>query len=335
LSLSHSNAWSNPSAISAEDAARMAAFLEDRARCPDQVQVNTAVRDVLALRPGERLLEVGCGSGALCRLMVPALHPSGEIIGLDVAPDMIAAARHYAAEAAVPNVAEHPERSSGFLLRSRRMRLAPTRSGLLRLRPGPKTAGTPLTRSVPTLPANEELGERAALRFEVGPAEALPYADGAFDAAFAARLLLHVADPLAVVREMARVVRPGGRVVLMDWDWGTLAVAHTDRALTRRLMDWRCDNHGGDNWSGRKLLDVALAAGLTNVAVTPVATLARDETAALTGSIFRAAEVARNGGAITPAEHDAWVGELRQRLVEGRFVASLVYFVARGEVGGK
>jgi ubiquinone/menaquinone biosynthesis C-methylase UbiE len=331
--MSHSNAWSNPSAISAEDAARMAAFLENRARCPDQVQVNTAVRDVLALRPGERLLEVGCGSGALCRLMVPALHPGGEIIGLDVAPDMIAAAQRYAAEAAVPNMAEHPERSSGFLLRSRRMRLAPTRSGLLRLRPGPKTAGTPLR--TPALPNNEELGKPVSLDFEIAPAEALPYAVGVFDAVFAARLLLHVADPLAVVAEMARVVRPGGRVVLMDWDWGTLAVDHTDRALTRRLMDWRCDNHGGDNWSGRKLLAVALAAGLTHVAVTPVATLARDETAALTGSIFRAAEVARNGGAITPAEHDAWVAELRQRLVEGRFVASLVYFVVCGEVGGK
>ena len=284
--MSHSNAWSNPSAVSAEDAARMAAFLEDRARCPDQVQVNTAVRDVLALRPGERLLEVGCGSGALCRLMAPALAPGGEIVGLDVAPDMIAAARHYAA--ADPSLPSVPFQEKGPL-------------------------------------------ENVRLRFEVGPAEALPYPDGAFDAAFAARLLLHVADPLAVVREMARVVRPGGRVALMDWDWGTLAVDHTDRALTRRLMDWRCDNHGGDNWSGRKLLAVALAAGLTHVAVTPVATLARDETAALTGSIFRAAEVARNGGAITPAEHDAWVGELQQRLAEGRFVASLVYFVVRGE----
>jgi SAM-dependent methyltransferase len=282
--MSHSNAWSNPSAVSAEDAARMAAFLEDRARCPDQAQVNAAVRDVLALRPGERLLEVGCGSGVLCRLMAPALHPGGEIVGLDVAPDMIAAARRYAAD-------------------------------------------------LPPSPAQGEgLGERVALCFEIGPAEALPYPGGAFDVAFAARLLLHVADPLAVVREMARVVKPGGRVVLMDWDWGTLAVDHTDRALTRRLMDWRCDNHGGDNWSGRKLLGIARAAGLPRVTVTPVATVARDETAALTSSILRAAEVARNGGAITPAEHDAWVAELKQRLAEGRFLASLVYFVVRGEV---
>jgi ubiquinone/menaquinone biosynthesis C-methylase UbiE len=334
--MSHSNAWSNPSAVSAEDAARMAAFLEDRARCPDQVQVNTAVRDALILRSGERLLEVGCGSGALCRLIAPALHPGGEIIGLDIAPDMIAAARRFAAQATIPDVAAHPERRPvGFAGHSRRTRLAPTRFSLLRLRSGPNPARASLTRNAPAPPADEGPGKPVALRFEVGPAEALPFDAASFDAAFAARLLLHVDDPRAIVREMARVVRPGGRIVLMDWDWGTLAVDHTDRALTRRLMDWRCDNHGGDNWSGRKLLGYALAAGLTKVTVTPVVTLAHDATAALTGSIFRAAEVARNGGAITPAEHDAWVADLKQRLAEGRFVASLVYFVARGEVGGK
>ena len=214
--MSHSNAWSNPSAVSAEDAARMAAFLEDRARCPDQAQVNAALRDVVSGRPGERVLEVGCGSGALCRLVSPDLRPGGEMVGVDVAPDMIAAARRYA------ETDPH-------------------------------------------------------LRFDVASGEQLPHDAATFEAAFAARLLLHVADPLAVVREMARVVKPGGRIVLMDWDWETLAVTHPDRELTRRLLHWRCDHHGGDNWSGRKLLGYLLDAGLHNPIVIPVVTLAHDE----------------------------------------------------------
>ena len=85
---------------------------------------------------------------------------------------------------------------------------------------------------------------------------------------------------------MARVVKPGGRVVLMDWDFETVAVTHPDRELTRRLLHWRCDHHSGDNWSGRHLLGYALAAGLRDVTVIPVITVARDETAALTGSML-------------------------------------------------
>ena len=218
------------------------------------------------------MVEVGCGSGALCRLLAPDLLPGGELLGVDVAPDMIAAARAAA-------------------------------------------------------------GQQAHMRFEVGAGETLPVEDATYDAAFGARLLLHVADPLPVVAEMARVVKPGGRVVLMDWDFETVVVTHPDRELTRRLLHWRCDHHSGDNWSGRRLLGYALAAGLRDVTVIPVTTVARDEAAALTGSMFRAAEVARNGGAITPAEHDAWVGELQQQLAEGRFLASITYFIVRGNVG--
>ena len=136
------------------------------------------------------------------------------------------------------------------------------------------------------------VGEQAGLRFEVGVGAALSAEDATYDAAFGARLLLHVADPFLVVAEMARVVKPGGRVVLMDWDFETVTVSHPDRELTWRLLHWRCDHHSGDNWSGRRLLGHALGAGLRDVTVVPVVTVARDEAAALTGSMFRVAEVA-------------------------------------------
>lgn len=46
----------------------------------------------------------------------------------------------------------------------------------------------------------------------------LPFLDGAFDAAVGAFVVNHVADPPAALRELRRVVRPGGRVVLSCWD---------------------------------------------------------------------------------------------------------------------
>jgi hypothetical protein len=44
----------------------------------------------------------------------------------------------------------------------------------------------------------------------IGDAHALPFADGAFDAAFSLAVLEHVADPRQVVAEMVRVLKPGG-----------------------------------------------------------------------------------------------------------------------------
>ena len=55
-----------------------------------------------------------------------------------------------------------------------------------------------------------------------GDATALPFAGAAFDAAVTNSALHYLADPAAAVRELARVVRPGGAVVWTDWDGGSL-----------------------------------------------------------------------------------------------------------------
>ncbi|BEL06796.1 class I SAM-dependent methyltransferase [Actinoplanes sichuanensis] len=47
----------------------------------------------------------------------------------------------------------------------------------------------------------------------------LPFADGEFDAAVGNFVVNHVGDPVAAVRELARVVRPGGRVAVTIWPY--------------------------------------------------------------------------------------------------------------------
>jgi len=54
--------------------------------------------------------------------------------------------------------------------------------------------------------------------FRKGDAMALPFADARFDAAVMALVIFFVPDPAKCVAEMARVVRPGGRVVAYAWD---------------------------------------------------------------------------------------------------------------------
>jgi len=71
----------------------------------------------------------------------------------------------------------------------------------------------------------------------VGRAEALPFADGAFDALTVTYLLRYVDDPSATVRELLRVVRPGGVVASLEFHvpparWARRAW----RLYTRRIM---------------------------------------------------------------------------------------------------
>jgi ubiquinone/menaquinone biosynthesis C-methylase UbiE len=55
-------------------------------------------------------------------------------------------------------------------------------------------------------------------KFRQADAQALPFADKSFDAAIMALVISFVPDPLKAVREMARVVHPGGMVATYMWD---------------------------------------------------------------------------------------------------------------------
>ncbi len=59
-------------------------------------------------------------------------------------------------------------------------------------------------------------GLTAAINLDQVDAKALPYAAGMFDAVISNSLIHHIPKPLAILREVVRVVRPGGRVFLRD-----------------------------------------------------------------------------------------------------------------------
>lgn len=66
--------------------------------------------------------------------------------------------------------------------------------------------------------AAEQPGNPPCVQFEQGDATQLPYADGSFDIVFCRFLLIHMTDPVRVIREMLRVAKPGGFVIAVEPD---------------------------------------------------------------------------------------------------------------------
>jgi SAM-dependent methyltransferase len=118
-------------------------------------------------------------------------------------------------------------------------------------------------------------GERGLVELRAGDALDLPLRPdevGTFDLVHTRFLLEHVPDPLGVVREMARAVRPGGRVVLVDDDHELLVQSPECAPLARY---WRAywesyRDRGLDPLVGRRLPSLLREAGLRPVRVATV-----------------------------------------------------------------
>lgn len=67
--------------------------------------------------------------------------------------------------------------------------------------------------------------------YQVGDAHQTPFDDEGFDIVALHTLISHVDDPLQVLREARRVVRPGGTVAVFDGDYGSLTFAHPDHSV--------------------------------------------------------------------------------------------------------
>lgn len=97
--------------------------------------------------------------------------------------------------------------------------------------------------------------------------QGLPFADGAFDALFSLNLLECIPDNDALLRAMARVLRPAGQIVCAHWDWDTQTINGMDKVLVRKIVqtfsDWQQDwMTACDGWMGRRLWPTFQRSGL-------------------------------------------------------------------------
>ena len=172
------------------------------------------------------------------------------------------------------------------------------------------------------------LGLPRPVDFRVADAYALPFEDETFDACRADRVLHHLVDPAKALAEMARVTRPGGRVVVSDTDYDTLVVEAPDPRLTGRIVAHHADRMECGR-VGRRLPGLFRDAALEAVAVTPYAAVATEydeEVLKLRDKAERAAEA----GVIGQADATRWVESLVEADRAGRFVCALIVLTVSG-----
>jgi demethylmenaquinone methyltransferase/2-methoxy-6-polyprenyl-1,4-benzoquinol methylase len=122
---------------------------------------------------------------------------------------------------------------------------------LLEQKTGASVTGVDLTEEMVRLGADNvrQRGKGQQIRFVVGRGEQLPFGDATFDALTFTYLLRYVADPEATIRELVRVVKPGGMVANLEFHvppsrfWRLLWVFYTRVLLP--LAGWLT---GGREW---------------------------------------------------------------------------------------
>jgi SAM-dependent methyltransferase len=171
-------------------------------------------------------------------------------------------------------------------------------------------------------------GARITLRH--GHGARLPFAADRFDVTLGITVILHVAEPAAVVAEMARVTRPGGRVGLQDQDFGMLGVTHPDRDLTDHILRGVVRHLYEEPYSGRRLPGLLREAGLAHVRV--LTDFFQDTTLEPWTKTFleRRAEYAVRFGLVDAKIAQTWLDGFTALVAAGAFVLTLTYYGAVG-----
>ena len=221
----------------------------------------------LDLDTGQRVLDVGCGTGEDVCHLAQMVGGHGYAVGVDVSSVMIAEAVHRYGNCGLPVV------------------------------------------------------------FGVSDAQHLPFATATFDRCRTDRALMHLKDPEQALTEMVRVIRPGGKIVVFDFDWDTTFIDHPDESTTRKVIQAFRDGvqHG---WIGRRLPRLCQTAGL--VEVTCVPHVVQIPYAVAVHLLEGALASAQAAGAVSAEERTTWWRYLEQAEAAGQCYIGQVGFMVQG-----
>jgi arsenite methyltransferase len=249
--------------------AKAAAQLERMYASPQVVAQRAKFRELLAARPGETGVDVGCGLAQLAIELARDVAPGGRIVALDNSEHMVgeAAARIAAA------------------------------------------------------------GLAGAVTVRQGDATALDLADGSVDFVVATQVFSYVPDVARAVAEAARVLRPGGRLAVLETDWDLCTYESADPPLTRRILEARA-RHFAHPHLPRQLHRLMQSAGLalSRCEAVPLIETRYDPESFGAGMLPVARSAALKSG-IDATAVENWVADIRSRTAEGEYFFSTFRFV--------
>lgn len=239
--------------------------LDVQDRLPGVQRLRDWILQALAPQPGERAVDVGCGTGSEVRRLATLVTPGGEAIGVD--PD----------------------------------------DGMRR-------------------EALRRCADVPGASIVAGEAEALPFDDGSIEVLRCERVFQHLGDPEAAAREFARVLAPGGRVVVADSDWGSAVQSMGDPDVVRRIQQSTLSRMANP-FAGRYLRGQLHRAGLVvEPDIAASAVIMPDEVMRRQELIRMAVAAALEDGSITAAEAAEHSREIQRSLDEGEAFLAVTQF---------
>lgn len=239
------------------DTDALVAALDEQATLPAIELLRAAVIDLFAPRPGDHLLDAGCGTGDVTRRLAALVGPTGHVVGVDASTTMVA-----------------------------------------------------------------EAGRRAdtalSVEFRLGDIRCLDLGDAVFDRVYCERVFQHLDDPRTAMAQLARVTRQGGRIAVVDTDWGMHAIHGADPALTARVIACWVD-HAANGWAGRQLPALFADAGLVDLLVVTDTITSRDPRPPALQPFTTMAAAAERHGAVTAEEARTWLAQLTEAGKSGTF----------------
>lgn len=230
---------------------------------PDIVKQRRATRALLHLKPGEKVLDVGCGPGFLLAEMAEEVGVLGKVVGVDISADMLALAH---------------------------ARCAST--------------------------ATIEIKEANAL--------ALPFEEKFFDAVISTQVYEYVRDMRGALAEAARVLRGGGRLLILATDWQSSVWSNSDEARMARVLEaWR--EHGADSRLPRSLPKRLQECGFTldGVEVIPIINTEYDSNTYSHSMISVMAKFGVGRQNFSAEELQAWADDLKSIGERGEYFFSV------------